>query len=53
MSFFFSFLNRGNTEGTISSKRNCLMFVDVFCTFVSGLIMLFLDNLWFPDLRVG
>ena len=27
------------------------MFVYVFCTFVSGLIVLFFDNLWF-DLRV-
>ena len=29
------------------------MFVYVFCTFVSGLILLFLDNLWFDDLRAG
>ena len=29
------------------------MFVHVFCTFVSGLILLFLDNLWFVDLRAG
>ena len=45
--------NRGNTEGTNFLKSFCLMFVYVFCTFVSGLILLFLDNFWFDDLHVG
>ena len=48
-----SYFNRGNTEGTNSSEKFCLMFVYVFCTFVSGLIWLFLDNLWFDDLLAG
>ena len=34
------FFNRGNTEGTNSLKLFCLMFVCVFCTFASGLILL-------------
>ena len=29
------------------------MFLYVFCTFVSGLILLFLDNLWFDDCVLG
>ena len=45
------FFNSGNTEGTKSSKKNCLMFVYVFCTFVSGLILLFWNDLWVDDLR--
>ena len=53
MFFLFFFLNRGNTEGTYSSNKFCLVFVYVFCTSVSGLILLFLDNLWFDDLRAG
>ena len=27
----------------------CLMFVYVLCKFVSGLILCFLENLWFVD----
>ena len=46
-------LKRGNTEGIDSSANKCLMFVYVFSTFVLGLILLFLDNLWFDDLRAG
>ena len=48
------FFNRGDTEGTDSSKILCLMFVYVLlllCKFVSGLILWFMDNLWFDDLR--
>ena len=54
----FFFLNRGNTEGTNSSKM-CLMFVYVFCKVVSGLFLGEVgwgwgggggDNLWFDDL---
>ena len=48
---FFFFFNRGNTEGTKSSKILYLMFVHVFCKFVPGLILWFLDSLWFDDLR--
>ena len=49
------FLNRGNTEGTNSSQKNCVwrlfIFVFVFLSkFVSGLILWFLGNLWFDDL---
>ena len=47
------FFNWGNTEGTNSSEKDCLMFVNIFSTFVSGLILLFLINLWFDDLRAG
>ena len=48
----FFFFNRGNTEGTNSSKILCLMFCVYFviCKVVSGLILLFLGNLWFDDL---
>ena len=47
------FFNRGGTEGTNSSKVLCSMFVYVsfdvdLCT---GLILWFLNNLWFDDLR--
>ena len=49
---FFFFFNRGNTEGTNRRKKS-LMFVYVFCAFVSGLILLFWDNLWFDDLHAG
>ena len=47
------FFNRGDTEGTNSSKILCLMFVCCFllCGFLSRLILWFLDNLWFDDLR--
>ena len=40
--FLFLFLNKGNTEGTKSSKILCLMLVYVcfaLCKFVSGLIL--------------
>ena len=48
----FFFLNRGNTEGTNSSKILCLMFCVCFviCKIVSGLILWFLGNSWFDDL---
>ena len=46
------FFNRGDTEGTNSSNILCSMFVYVLCKFVSGLILWFLDELWFDDLRV-
>ena len=46
------FFNRGDTDGTNSSKKFvfnvCVCFV--LCKFVSGLILWFLDNLWFDDL---
>ena len=49
-----AFLTEGNTEGTNSLKALCLMFVYfclfvcfVLCGFESGLILWFLDNLWF------
>ena len=47
------FFNRSDTERTNSSKMLCLMFVYFFvlCGFVSGLILWFLDDLWFDDLR--
>ena len=48
-----AFFNWGNTKGTNSSEKDCLMFVYIFSTFVSGLILLFLNNLWFDDLRAG
>ena len=34
-------------------QKNSLMLVYVFCTFLSGLIWLFWDNLWFDDLHAG
>ena len=36
------FFNKGNAEGTNALNFFCLMFVYVVCTFVSGLILLFL-----------
>ena len=39
---FMCFFNRGDTEGTNSSKILCPMFVYVFW---------FVDDLWFDDLR--
>ena len=45
------FFNRGNTEETNSSKILYLMFVDIFCKFMTGLMLWFLENLWFDDLR--
>ena len=44
------FYNRSNTEGTNSSKMFCLMFVYVFCTFVSAPISWFWDNFFIDDL---
>ena len=48
----FFFLNRGNTEGTNSSKILCLMFCVCFglCKVMSGLTLWFLGNLGFDDL---
>ena len=43
--------NRSDTKETNSSKILCSMFVYVLCKFVSGLILWFMDNLWFDDLR--
>ena len=45
------FFNRGDTEGTNSSKILCSVFVYVLCKFMSGLILWFMDNLWFDDLH--
>ena len=45
------FFNRGNIEGTNTSKILCLMLVSVLCKFMSALILWFLDNLWFDDLH--
>ena len=44
------FFNRGDTEGTNSSKILCPMFVYVLCGFVSCLILWFVDDLRFDDL---
>ena len=47
------FFNRGDTEGTYSLEEKkidvCACFV--LCKFVSGLILWFLENLWFDDLH--
>ena len=50
MCFFF---NRGDTEGTNSSKILCSMFVYVlfYVNLCTGLILWFLNNMWFDDLR--
>ena len=48
-----AFLTGTIPKGLILRKKNSLMFVYVFCTFVSGLNLLFLDNLWFDYLRAG
>ena len=54
LSAYLSFYPISIPRGLNSSKKCCLMFVYVFCTFVSGLILLFLEgNLWFDDLRAG
>ena len=47
------FYNRGDTEGTKSSKLLCSMFVYVlfYVHLCTGLILWFLNNLWFGDLR--
>ena len=46
------FFNRGGTEGTNSSKILCSMFVHVlfYVNLCTGLILWFLNNLWFDDL---
>ena len=46
------FFDRGNTKGTNSPKNLCLMFHVFFMLrgFLLGLILCFLDNLWFDDL---
>ena len=43
---FMCFFNRGDAEGTNSSKVLCLMFV-----YVLFYVNLCMDNLWFDDLR--
>ena len=50
---FMCFLNRGDTEGTNSSKILCSMFVYVlfYVNLCTGLILWFLNELWFDDLR--
>ena len=47
------FFNRGDTEETKSLKILCSMFVYVLCyvNLCTGLILWFLNNLWFDDLR--
>ena len=58
-SFFYTFFSlqnlvliKGDTGGSNSSKILCSMFVCfVLYKFVSGLILWFMDNLWFDDLR--
>ena len=47
------FFNRGDTEGTNSSKILCSMFVYVlfYVNVCTGLILWFLNNLWFDVLR--
>ena len=47
------FFNRGDTQGTNSSKILCPTFVYVlfYVKFVSCLILWFVDDLWFGDLR--
>ena len=47
------FSNRGDTEGTNSSKILCPMFVYVlfYVNLCTGLILWCMDNLWFDDLR--
>ena len=46
------FFNRGDTEGTNSSKMfPMFVYVFVLCKFVSCLLLWFVDDLWFDDLR--
>ena len=46
------FLNRGDTEGTnFSSFVFDFLVYFVLCGFVSGLILWFLDSLWFDGLH--
>ncbi len=46
------FINRGDTDGTNSSKILCSMFVYVlfYINLCTGLILRFLNNLWFDGL---
>ena len=48
-----AFFNRGDTEGTNSSKILCSMFVYVllYVYLCTEQILWFLNNLWFDDLR--
>ena len=45
------FFHRGDTEGTNSSKILCSLFVYVlfYVNLCTGLILWFLNNLWFDD----
>ena len=47
------FFNRGDTRETNSSKIMCSIFVYVllYINLCTGLILWFLNNLWFDDLR--
>ena len=49
----FFFFDRGDTEGTNSSKILCSMFVYVlfYVNLCTGLILWLLNNLWCDDLR--
>ena len=44
------FFNRGNAEGTNASNILCLIFCFMSCKLVSGLILWFMETLWFDDL---
>ena len=50
-----AFLTGAILKGQILRKQFCLVFVCVcfLYIFVSGLILLFLDNLWFDHMRAG
>ena len=50
---FCAFFNKGDTEGTNFSKILCSMFVYVsfYVNLCTGLILWFLNNLWFDDLQ--
>ena len=47
------FFNRGDTEGTNSSKILCSMFLYVlfYVNLCTGLILWFLNDFWFDDVR--
>ena len=51
--FFILFFNRGDTEGTNSSNILCSMFVYILfhVNLCTGLILWFLNNLWFDGLH--
>ena len=54
MRFFFFFLNRGNTEGTNSSRKKKVWFLCLFSVHLcQDWFLSLLDNLWFDDLRAG